>query len=42
MLWLAMTPDTMRASALSVTGNHNFTCLLSGTYLFRGTSLDTA
>src|SRR5437867_4815603 len=34
MLWLAMTPDTRGASALSVTGNHNLTCLLSGTYLF--------
>ena len=34
MLWLAMTPDTRGASALSATGNHNLTCLLSGTYLF--------
>ena len=34
MLWLAMTPDTRGASALSVTGNHNLACLLSGTYLF--------
>src|SRR5712691_11348150 len=29
-----MTPDTRGASALSATGNHNLTCLLSGTCLF--------